>query len=131
MGSASSAGTPQRDDSMAVCGIGAWASAIHAVVRVLEGESLLLVSAPGCPLLWEVVLHGSRQQLQVGQRRSIATCLDERYGAAGRQFLASAFQLPLLLLEDQSLMPQGAIQRRVCGWVAGEQVRRGWLENPG
>ena len=46
----------------------------------------------------------------------------------------------MLLLQDQSLMPQRAIQRKLCVWVAGEQVRRGqirrrslydgWLVNP-
>ena len=68
---------------MAVCGIGAWASAIHAVAMVLVGESLRYVLAPGCPPPWKVVHHGSKQQLQEGRRQCLATCLDERRGAAG------------------------------------------------
>ena len=76
---------------MAVCGIG-------AVAMVLAGESLRYVLAPGCPPPWEVVHHGSKQQLQEGRRRCLAACLDERRGAAGTQFQASAFQLPLPLL---------------------------------
>ena len=66
VGSASSAGKLQRSDSWAVCGIGAWASTIHAAVRVLDSEFPPLVSSPGCPTSWEAVPHGSRQQLQEG-----------------------------------------------------------------
>ena len=128
VGSASSAGKLQRSDSWAVCGIGAWASTIHAAVRVLDSEFPPLVSSPGCPTPWEAVPHGSRQQLQEGQRRSQAACQDERHGAAGRSNLAYILQRPSLLFWDQSIVQaQRAIQRRICGWVAGEQVRRGQI----
>ena len=100
--SASLAGTLQKSDSVAVCGIGAWASMIHAAAMVLAGESLQYVLAPGCPPLWELVHHGVIQQFQEGRRRCLAACLGERRGAAGRRFQASAFQLPLPLLWDQS-----------------------------
>ena len=96
------AGTLQKSDSVAICGMGAWASTIHTAAMVLAGESLQYVLAPGCPPLWEVVHHGVIQQLQEGRRRCLAACLGERRRAAGRRFQASAFQLPLPLLWDQS-----------------------------
>ena len=68
VGSTSSAGKLQRSDSWAVCGIGAWASAIHAAGRVLDSEFSPLVSFLGCPTPWEAVPYGSRQHLQEGQR---------------------------------------------------------------
>ena len=141
VGSASSAGRLQRSDSWALCGTGAWASAIHAAVRVLDSGFPPLVSSPGCPTPWEAVPHYSKQQIQDGQRRSPAACQDERHGAAGRSDLAYILQRLSLLFQDQlKVQAQWAIQRRICGWVAGEQVRRGqirrrcldnrWLEYP-
>ena len=47
---------------------------------------------------------------------------------AGRSNLAYILQRPSLLFWDQSIVQaQQAIQRRICGWVAGEQVRRGQI----
>ena len=74
---------------MAVCGIGAWASAIHAVERVLDSESPPTVVVPGCPPWLEAVLCDAGQQLLAGQRLSSAVYLDERLAAAGKQYLTS------------------------------------------
>ena len=116
VGSASSAGTLQGNDSWAVCGTGAWASSIHAAAKVLDSGFPPLDSSPGCPIPWEAVLHGSRQQIQDGQHRSPASCQDEWHGAAGRSDLAYILQRPLLLFQDQSIVQaQRAIQRRIFG----------------
>ena len=49
-------------------------------------------------------------------------------GQRERSDLAYILQLPSLLFWDQSnVKAQRAIQRRICGWVAGEQVRRGQI----
>ena len=98
MGGASSAGILQRSDSWAVCVGGAWASAIHADEMVLDSGFPPLDSSTGCPIQWEVVPHGSGQQLQVGQRRFPAARQDERHGAAGRSDLAYNLQRPSFLL---------------------------------
>ena len=128
MGSSSSAGKLQRSDSWPVCGIGAWASTIYAAARVLDSGFPPLVSSPGCPTPWKAVPHGSRQQIQDGQRRSQAECQEERHGATGRSDLAYVLQHSSLLSYDQSIIQaQRAIQRRICGCVAGEQVRRGQI----
>ena len=50
VGSASSAGILQRSDSEAVCGIGAWASAIHSAGEVLASEFSPWVASPECPM---------------------------------------------------------------------------------
>ena len=141
VGSASSAGRLQRIDSWAVCGTGAWVRAIHAAVRFLDSRFLPLVSYPRCPTQWEAVPHDSRQQIQDGQHRSQAACQDERHRVAGISVLAYILQRPLLLFQNQSkIQAQQAIQRRICRWVAGEQVRGGqirrrclddgWLQYP-
>ena len=98
VGNTSSAGILQRSDSEAVCGIGAWASTIHAAGEVLASEFPPWVSSSGCPISWEGVPHRSMQQVQEGQRQSRAACLGERRRAMGKSILAYSLQLPLLLL---------------------------------
>ena len=101
---ASWAGTLRWSDSSAVCGNGAWASAICVAARVLTSDFPQYILVLGCPLPWEVV-HGDPRRLPPGGRRLwLAACLGERCGAAGIRFQASAVQLPLPLLRDQSLV---------------------------
>ena len=90
--------------SWAVCGNGAWASAIRVAARVLTSDFPPYALALGCPLPWEVVHGDPRRLLKGGRRLWLATCLGERRGATGIRFQASAVQLPLPLLRDQSLV---------------------------
>ena len=80
---ASWAGTLRWSNSEAVCGIGAWASAIRVAARVLASDIPLYVPLLGCPLPWEVVHGDPRRLLPGGRRLWLAACLGERCVAAG------------------------------------------------